>query len=755
MPKLSLFKSGWFYLWIVLSIVVIWGNQAEVFQKIEAINLKLWGQTRIDQVVDSEIVRLVIPKQAKGDLSVFERLVADYPLATIAVVADLGQESISKLRYKDFLFAQNLILLNDTGSSLSAIKSTSEYPSFGIFQPSSINWQTSANLKIAVQKNHSVNAIQLIWANENNLYTSFVAESVANSLTKNSNDIIEFHQVISSVNHISVGKHQFDLGMHGEIYPLGGEVTAVDMVQLEQKLTEQFAGVIVVDDLSKPQARFTSIAINDLLQKNYLVSTFASKALELVLLISLVLLVIAIRSKTLPRQLIYLTCYLIMGVLTQVGLVSLNIWMPLHVLLLLGVISFIIQIGFYQENNHRLRLDELFNQLLIEATPYFYRNQKMESVLLYLKKSDPNAKLIESIKEIAIEAEAHKNLSLAKQLHQWTLESDPKNKFSRERLKELDPQDLTEELDQTIVIQANGETILTPTTGVLNIKNFGRYQVEGVLGKGAMGVVFQGVDPKINRHVAIKTLQLTDELDNESLVETKQRFFREAETAGNLSHANIVTIYDVGEQVQENSNQSLGYIAMDLLTGAPLSEFIKRGKLLPPSLVYQLMIQITDALDYAHRQKVIHRDIKPGNIIYDDDLQRGTVTDFGIAYMSDHSKTKTGTIMGSPYYMSPEQVMGITVDGRSDIFSLGVTFYQLLSGHLPFNGESIASVAFHITKTKHESVRNWNKKLPTSAARITNKAMQKDPAKRYQTMQEFKQALINALKRDYKKSPIL
>jgi len=755
MPKLSLFKSGWFYLWIVLSIVVIWGNQAEVFQKIEAINLKLWGQTRTNQVVDSEIVRLVIPKQAKGDLSVFERLVVDYPLATIAVVTDLGQESISKLRYKDSLFAQNLILLNDTGSSLSAIKSTSEYPSFGIFQPSSINWQTSANLKIAVQKNHRANAIQLIWANENNLYTSFVAESVANSLNKKSNDIIEFHQVITSANQISMGKHQFDLGMHGEIYPLGGEVTAVDMVQLEQKLTERFAGIIFVDDLSNPHARFTSIAMRDLLQKNYLVSTFASKALELVLVISLVLLVIAIRSKTLPRQLIYLTCYLIIGVLAQVGLVSLNIWMPLNVFLLLGVISFIIQIGFYQEKNHRLRLDELFNQLLIEATPYFYRNQKMESVLLYLKKSDPNAKLIESIKEIAIEAETHKNLSLAKQLHQWTLQSDPKNKFSRERLKELDPQNLTEELDQTIVIQANGETISTPTTGVLNIKNFGRYQVEGVLGKGAMGVVFQGVDPKINRHVAIKTLQLTDELDGESLAETKQRFFREAETAGNLSHANIVTIYDVGEQVQENSNQSLGYIAMDLLTGAPLSEFIKRGKLLPPSLVYQLMIQITDALDYAHRQKVIHRDIKPGNIIYDDDLQRGTVTDFGIAYMSDHSKTKTGTIMGSPYYMSPEQVMGITVDGRSDIFSLGVTFYQLLSGHLPFNGESIASVAFHITKTKHESVRNWNKKLHTSAARITNKAMQKDPARRYQTMQEFKQALINALKRDYKKSPIL
>ena len=159
-------------------------------------------------------------------------------------------------------------------------------------------------------------------------------------------------------------------------------------------------------------------------------------------------------------------------------------------------------------------------------------------------------------------------------------------------------------------------------------------------------------------------------------------------------------------------------------------------------------------MKYIHSKNVIHRDIKPANIIFDDDLQRGTLTDFGIAYMSDHSKTKTGTIMGSPYYMSPEQVMGKTVDGRSDIFSLGVTFYQLLSGHLPFNGESIATVAFHITKTKHESVRNLNKKLLTSSTRITNKAMQKDPTKRYQSMQEFRQALVNALKRDYKKSPL-
>ncbi|RHW77339.1 serine/threonine protein kinase [Colwellia sp. RSH04] len=308
-------------------------------------------------------------------------------------------------------------------------------------------------------------------------------------------------------------------------------------------------------------------------------------------------------------------------------------------------------------------------------------------------------------------------------------------------------------LESTIVISAEDD--LSQTQAKLSVtqafkgQNFGRYQVEGLLGKGAMGIVYRGVDPKINRHVAIKSLQLSDSVDKEEISQAKQRFFREAETAGGLSHANIVTIYDVGDE------GSLGYIAMDLLTGAPLSHFIHADKLLPTPLVYQLMIQITDALDYAHRQHVVHRDIKPGNIIYDDDLQKATITDFGIAYVTDNSRTSTGVVMGSPYYMSPEQITGSAVDGRSDIFSLGATFYQLLSGKLPFEGDSVVSVAYQISNAKHTKITEHRDSLPPSAARITNKALQKDTTKRYQTMQEFKQALINALKRDFKQAPIV
>ncbi|TPH16458.1 serine/threonine protein kinase [Litorilituus lipolyticus] len=310
-----------------------------------------------------------------------------------------------------------------------------------------------------------------------------------------------------------------------------------------------------------------------------------------------------------------------------------------------------------------------------------------------------------------------------------------------------------DELEATLVLSSQDDLAQTQAklsvTQAFKPQSFGRYQVEGLLGKGAMGIVYRGVDPKINRHVAIKSLQLSDSVDQEEVSQAKQRFFREAETAGGLSHANIVTIYDVGDE------GSLGYIAMDLLTGAPLSHFIHVDKLLPTPLIYQLMIQITDALEYAHRQSVVHRDIKPGNIIYDDDLQKATVTDFGIAYVTDNSRTSTGVIMGSPYYMSPEQITGGSVDGRSDIFSLGATFYQLLSGQLPFEGDSVVSVAYQISNAKQIKVTEHKANLPPSAARITNKALQKDATKRYQSMQEFKQALINALKRDFKQAPII
>jgi eukaryotic-like serine/threonine-protein kinase len=255
----------------------------------------------------------------------------------------------------------------------------------------------------------------------------------------------------------------------------------------------------------------------------------------------------------------------------------------------------------------------------------------------------------------------------------------------------------------------------------------GRYQVDSEIGRGAMGTVYLGHDPRISRTVAIKTLSLSEEFEDGQLEEIKSRFFREAEAAGRLNHPNIVTIYDIGE------DQDLAYIAMDYLKGKNLSLYCKKDKLLPDDKVLNVIIQVAKALDYAHLNHVVHRDIKPANIIYDETTEKPTVTDFGVACLTDSSKTKTGTVLGSPYYMSPEQLAGSKVDGRSDLFSLGVTLYQMLSGELPFLGDSMANLMYKITNEKHKDIRILRPDLPLCITSIINKSLNKDIEKRFQS----------------------
>jgi serine/threonine protein kinase len=180
----------------------------------------------------------------------------------------------------------------------------------------------------------------------------------------------------------------------------------------------------------------------------------------------------------------------------------------------------------------------------------------------------------------------------------------------------------------------------------------GRYEIEKELGKGAMGVVYLGRDPKINRVVAIKTMALSQEFEADELVEVKERFFREAETAGRLNHANIVTMFDAGEE------HDLAYIAMEFLKGKDLVPYAKPGNLLPLPRVMSIVARVADALSYAHENNVVHRDIKPANIMYEPESDQVKVTDFGIARITDSSKTKTGMVLGTPSFMSPEQLAG-------------------------------------------------------------------------------------------------
>ncbi len=277
--------------------------------------------------------------------------------------------------------------------------------------------------------------------------------------------------------------------------------------------------------------------------------------------------------------------------------------------------------------------------------------------------------------------------------------------------------------DSTVLVQAGG-------VGDLAKPTLGRYEVMKELGKGAMGIVYLGKDPKINREVAIKTLRFEDEFDPQDMKAMKERFFREAESAGRLVHPNIVTIYDAGD------DGDISYIAMELLSGNDLKDYTTKDKLLPVSETLETIAKVADALDYAHSQNVVHRDIKPANIMR---LKDGKikVTDFGIARITSQSKTATGTVMGTPSYMSPEQLAGAKVDGRADLFSLGVTLYELLSGEKPFTGETVATLMYRIANAPHPPIEQARADLPAGCRAIVDRALEKDPNKRYQRGSEM------------------
>ena len=265
----------------------------------------------------------------------------------------------------------------------------------------------------------------------------------------------------------------------------------------------------------------------------------------------------------------------------------------------------------------------------------------------------------------------------------------------------------------------NGSIILNNGT---TKPTLGRYEIIRELGQGAMGVVYLGKDPKINREVAIKTLSYSS-VEAELFDEFRERFLREAEAAGRLAHPNIVTIYDVGEE------HDMAYMAMELLKGSDLHGYCRKGSLMPVDQVLAILASVADALEYAHDNGVVHRDIKPDNIILLDDGQV-KVADFGIARVMSASETQTGVLLGTPSYMSPEQVEGSKVDGRSDLFSLGIVMYEMLTGEKPFKGDNLANMMYSISNVAYTPAKKVAPKVPDCCSRIIKKLLIKDPQKR-------------------------
>jgi len=270
--------------------------------------------------------------------------------------------------------------------------------------------------------------------------------------------------------------------------------------------------------------------------------------------------------------------------------------------------------------------------------------------------------------------------------------------------------------------------------GVERRSSIGRYQVIEELGEGSMGQVYKALDPKINRMLAVKTIRLSDEFEEDIIQEIKKRFSREAEIAGKLSHPAIGTIYDVGEEGE------LTYIAMEFVEGVNIEQHTVKDNLLPFRKTLKVIADVAEALDFAHKADVIHRDIKPANIML---LENGEVkvTDFGIAKAISSSRTKTGVILGTPNYMSPEQIMGQKIDLQSDIFSLGILFFQLLTGELPFQGENLSGLLYQITQVKHLSVQTYDPRIPKICDQILNKALAKKPSDRFKSAAEMERVI--------------
>ncbi|MCC6197839.1 MAG: serine/threonine protein kinase, partial [Burkholderiales bacterium] len=267
------------------------------------------------------------------------------------------------------------------------------------------------------------------------------------------------------------------------------------------------------------------------------------------------------------------------------------------------------------------------------------------------------------------------------------------------------------------------------------LTKLGKYEIRKELGRGAMGVVYEAYDPLIERKVALKTIR-PDALVGATANEILARFRREAQAAGKLQHPNIVAIFDFGD------DQGVWYIAMELVPGKELKSYFESQQRFPTPEIVRIVSQILAALGHAHQQGIVHRDVKPANVFI---MQDGTakVADFGIAHVESSELTQVGTVLGTPAYMSPEQILGLPIDGRSDLFSVGVILYQFLTGERPFVGNATITMR-KVLEEEPLPPSRFNTQIPGEMDAVVRKALAKKADERFQSAEEFTQALVKA-----------
>ncbi len=475
-----------------------------------------------------------------------------------------------------------------------------------------------------------------------------------------------------------------------------------------------------------PGVEIIANSVSNILNEKFFLRPQWTTLIELgiILLFGLFISFLLPKLKAGTGAIITLILFLSYGTVGMVLFFHSNIWLkitPQIVLLILGYILIVSRNFFITEKTkEKVEADSVETNKSLGLS--FQQQGMLDLAFEKFRKcpiAEPGVK--DLLYNLGLDYERKRQFNKAMSTYNMIIEDDSAFKDLSERIPKL------KGVESTMIFGAGGSHPgdIGATLKDLDTKpTLGRYEISGELGRGAMGVVYKGADPTIHRTVAIKTIRLS-EFEEEEVGEIKERFFREAESAGLLNHPNIVSIYDAGEE------HDLAFIAMEFLNGEDLVKYTRKGKLLPLREVLNIISQVADALGYAHNNDVVHRDIKPANIMLLKETGNIKVTDFGIARITSSSKTKTGVILGTPSYMSPEQVSGKKLDGRSDIFSLGVVMFEMLCGQKPFFSEDVTSLMYQITREKHPSVREINPKIPPVVEKIIDNALTKDVNQRY------------------------
>ncbi len=481
-------------------------------------------------------------------------------------------------------------------------------------------------------------------------------------------------------------------------------------------------------DPTMPVGEFSANAVWAMLNQRFIRQPLWSATAELVLIliIGAVITLVLPRLKAMAAGLAFLVLLLLLLGGSAYLFISNGLWLPVTyptIQLILGYIG-AVSLSYFVTEARKEKVEGESAETNRMLGLSFQSQGMLDMAFDKFRRCPVDDEMKDILYNLALDFERKRQLNKAAAVYEHIEETDSRFKDVGERKKRLLQASETMVFGDGLLGSKSGDDgLLGTATGTR--PTLGRYEVLRQLGKGAMGIVYLGQDPRINRTTAIKTFRFAEDFEPEEAEQLKQKFFREAESAGTLSHPNIVTIYDAGDE------QDLAYIAMEYLEGSDLEKYTKKEHLMPVRKVIGYVADVADALGYAHDKGIVHRDVKPANIML---LKTGVIkiTDFGIARITATSQTQTGVVKGTPYYMSPEQIAGEKVDGRSDIFSLGVMLYQMLTGELPFRGDNPAALMHQIMNVPHPDPRQFNPKIVKPLIFILNKALEKDREKRYQ-----------------------